>query len=101
MPYDALETLLEKLVLVMDAALAIKGVEDPRKNGVWWSAAGQSLLEGKGWQLSVEQQESLYKAFHIRNIVCKEPVYVEDVWKRICRELERYKGVCWKYMAHA
>lgn len=98
MPYDALEGLLEKLVLVMDAALAIKGVEDPRKNGVWWSAAGQSLLEGKGWQLSAEQQESLYKAFHIRNIVCKEPMYVEDVWKCICRELERYKGVCWKYM---
>jgi hypothetical protein len=97
-PYDSLESLLETLVLCMDASLALKDIVDPRKDGVWSSMAGQGLLEGKGWQLSVEQQERLYAVCCIRDTLCKEPQYVEDVWKKVCVGLERYKGVCWKRM---
>jgi hypothetical protein len=101
MPYDSLERLLEILVLVMDASLALKDIADPRKDRVWADMAGLALLEGKGWQLSVDQQERLYSVFSIPNTFCKEPHYVEDVWKKICIELERYKGTCWKrMMAH-
>jgi hypothetical protein len=98
MPYDLLEKLLENLVLVMDASLGLKDSSDPRKDTVWFTMAGFALLEGKGWQLSVEQQERLYSVFGIRDILCKEPQYVEDVWKKVCVGLERYKGACWKRM---
>jgi hypothetical protein len=82
----------------MDASLVLKAIEDPRKNSVWASMAGSALLDGKGWQLSVEQQEMLLFVFGITDMVCKEPQYVEDVWKKICSGLERYKGYCWRRM---
>ena len=100
MPYDSLEHLMKVLVLVMDTSLLFKGssIKNPCKNTIWQEAAGKSLLDGKGWQLSVEQQESIYTTFRISEIICKEPMYVEDVWKTLAQCLERYKGPCWKYM---
>jgi hypothetical protein len=98
MPYDMLEALLEKLVLVMDASLVLGSIEDPRKNKIWSSMAGVALLDGKGWQLNVEQLDTLYSVFQIKDVISKEPLYVEDVWKKLCGYLERYKGKCWKAM---
>jgi hypothetical protein len=97
-PYDTLDFLLKRLIHIMDASLALKKVEDPRKHLGWSSMAGWALLNGRGWKLSVEEQELLYSTFQITDIVCKEPMYVEDVWTILCIKLERYKGVCWKRM---
>jgi hypothetical protein len=99
MPYSSLEKVLEILVLMMDASLKFQKVEDPRKDGVWSTMAGQALLEGKSWHMSVEQQSRLYAIFRITNTIVKEPQYVEDVWKKVCGALEVYKGECWKRMA--
>jgi hypothetical protein len=101
MPYSSLEKVLEILVLVMDASLKFQKIEDPRKDAVWGAMAGQALLEGKSWHMSVEQQSRLYAIFRITNTIVKEPQYVEDVWKKVCGALEAYKGECWKRMAMA
>ena len=57
-PYESLEEVLKGLVLVMDAALRIKEVEKPQGYNEWVGAAGEALLLGRGWNMSVEQQRA-------------------------------------------
>jgi hypothetical protein len=97
MPYDKLEEIMRGLVLVMDASLKIKKVADPRVCKVWQIAAGEALLHGKGWFISVEQQCAIYNAFQIKKSP-KEPTYIVDWLQGFFRDLEQYKGKCWKCM---
>jgi len=100
MPYESLEEVLRGLVLVMDAALRIKDIEKPQGCADWISAAGQALMLGRGWNVSVEQQRAVYKAFHLTELDDpKEPVNVVDWLRSLFVALEKYKGRCWSRMA--
>jgi hypothetical protein len=98
MSYNNLEEILHGLVLVMDCALQIKKVADPKQCLAWQEAAGQALLEGQGWSVSIEQIEYLMKAFHIFDFVPKEPMNVVDVLKLFFGALSSKKGKCWELM---
>jgi hypothetical protein len=102
MPYESLEKVLKGLVLVMDAALRIKQVEKPQDYKEWISAAGQALLLGRGWSISVEQQRCILSAFRITELDDpKEPVNVVDWLRGFFVALEKYKGKCWSRMMAA
>jgi hypothetical protein len=102
MPYESLEEVLRGLVLVMDAALHMKNVEKPQGNNDWISAAGQALMLGRGWNVSVEQQRAVYKAFRLTDVNSpKEPVNVVDWLRSLFVALEKYKGRCWLRMMSA
>lgn len=98
MSYNNLEEVLYGLILVMDCALQIKQVSDPRHCSAWQEAAGQALLEGQGWSVSVEQIECLMKAFHIYSFIPKEPMNVVEVLKLFFSFMESKKGKCWELM---
>ena len=97
MPYDKLEEVMRRLVLVMDVSLKIKKVANPRICKSWQEAAAEALLKGQGWCIGVDQQRDLYDAFQIK-IPPKEPVYVVEWLDDFFRQLEEYKGKCWNYM---
>jgi hypothetical protein len=97
MAYDKLEKVMRGLVLVMDSSLKIKKAPNPRMCKSWQIAAGEALLYGQGWCLSVEQQADIYNAFQI-HIDPKEPMYVIDWLQGFFKTLEQYRGKCWKMM---
>jgi hypothetical protein len=98
MSYENLEEVMKLLVLVMDSSLKIQHVENPVKNSVWKSAAGQALLEGAAWQMSVIQLEAVFQSFKIQDVIHKEPLYVTDALKLLHQHLESRRGECCKLM---
>jgi hypothetical protein len=97
MPYEKLEEVMRALILVMDTSLKIKQVTDPRNCKEWQMAAGEALLKGQSWYISVEQQTALYNVFQIQ-VFPKEPLNVVDWLNDFFRELKKYQGKCWKWM---
>ncbi len=96
--YENLEEIMKLLVLVMDCALKFRDVPNPVKNSVWKVSAGQALLEGAAWQLSVTQLESVFQIFQIYDVIHKEPLHVTDALKKLFQTLESRRGECWKLM---
>ncbi len=99
MPYDQLETLLRYFILSMDTSLHLQTCTNPVKHPVWISAAGTALLEGKGWMLTVEEQDCFCKQFGICDWLAKEPISVIDFVPAFMECLGRYRGICWARMA--
>ena len=98
MPYEQLEVLLRYFVLIMDTSLRLQTCTNPVKHPIWISAAGTALLEGKGWMLTVEEQDYFCKIFRIEDWLTKEPIAVTDFVPVFMERLSRYKGPCWKRM---
>jgi hypothetical protein len=99
LPIYSLKTILQKLVILMDASLTIKGkIQNPVENLCWQSCAEDALYYGHGWRLDISQQECINKLFHLYHLIPKEPVYVEDFLQGLFKELENYKGHCWRLM---
>lgn len=98
MPWDSLEELMMRLVIVMDCSLAIQTIENPVRNKVWQGAAGEALLEGRAWNMSLEQMELIGKVFGIKNWIHKEPLGVCEFLQGLFSRLDGMKGQCWKLM---
>jgi hypothetical protein len=98
MSYDNLEEVMKMLVLVMDCSLTMKQVENPVKNVDWISSAGQALLYGPGWQVSVSQLEAVFQTFQIYDVIHKEPLYVTDALQKLFQHLNSRRGECYKLM---
>jgi hypothetical protein len=97
--FKDLKDVLKMLVTLMDVSLSINGkIENPVENFVWQSCAEDALYNGYGWKLSINQQEILYKTFKIYHKVPKEPIIVDDFLQDLFKELQIYKGECWKLM---
>ncbi len=87
-----------RLVIVMDCSLAIQTIENPVRNKVWQGAAGEALLEGRAWNMSLEQMELIGKVFGIQNWIHKEPLGVCEFLQGLFSRLDGMKGQCWKLM---
>ena len=98
MSWESLEELLLRLVLVMDCSLSMRSAENPVHNKVWQEAAGFALLEGRAWNMSLEQMETIGKVFSIHNWIHKEPLGVTDFLQGLFSRLDGRKGICWKRM---
>jgi len=98
MAWEHLEEVMMRLVILMDCSLAIQTIENPVRNKVWQGAAGEALLEGKAWRLSLEQMETIGKVFGIQNWIHKEPLGVCEFLQGLFIHLEGMKGQCWKLM---
>lgn len=98
MPWDALEEVLHRLVIVMDCSLQIQSVENPVRDPVWQSAAGEALLEGRAWMVSLDHMERFAKVFGIVNWIHKEPLGVTEFLQGLFARLNGRKDVCWKLM---
>jgi hypothetical protein len=99
MPTGSLKEVLENLVKIMDASLQLKEFpENPVENSIWQTCAEDSLYHGFGWKLTTEQQEILYKTFGIYHVIPKEPIFVNEFLEEFFKELDVYKGKCWKLM---
>lgn len=98
MSWEHLEEVMLRLVIMMDYSLSIQTVENPVRSKVWQGAAGQALLEGRAWNMSLEQMETIGKVFGISNWIHKEPLDVCVFLQRLFTRLEKIKGKCWKWM---
>lgn len=98
MSYENLEEIMKMLILVMDCALKIQHVPNPVKNSVWKVSAGQALLEGSAWQLSVAQLETVFQIFKIQDVIHKEPLHVTEALRNLFQNLESRRGECCKLM---
>lgn len=98
MSYESLEEVLKGLVLVMDAALKIKTVGKPQGCTEWQTAAGQALLKGRHWNISISQQKTICDAFKISELKLSEPMPIADWLCSFFQALQKYKGRCCERM---
>lgn len=98
MPYDKLEEVMKRLILLMDYSLQTKKLPNPTKCVLWQSWAEEALLEGTAWQISVESCEYIFKLFGLYKTVLKEPYYIQEFLEILFKNLESFKGKCWNLM---
>jgi hypothetical protein len=96
MSNEHLEKVLEEVVQVADWSLVHPLTQDPRTNETWHKIATKSLLEGKGYVVSLEEIETVCKNIFI-NDSPKSSLMVQDALEWILQRLPK-NGFCWKKM---
>jgi hypothetical protein len=95
MSWDCVKRVLEQLVLLGDRVAPLGLVEKPQEDLGWQEAAGQALLEGRAWKVSVAYQNRLRRILGWLESV-KEEKFVEEALEEIYQWLPR--GQIWKLM---
>jgi hypothetical protein len=93
MPWTSVKRVLEQLVLLGDRIASVGLVDKPQTDLAWIEAAGQALLEGRAWKVSVTFQNRLRAILGWKESV-KEEKCVEEVLEEIYQWLPR--GEIWK-----
>lgn len=98
MPMAALREVLESVVLLMDIALAVDTVVDPRVQAVWQSAARSAIFDGERWIVEPEQWATFCRVFGI--LVEPPPSYEPaTVLKALVTAVKAQRaGLCWSLM---
>lgn len=73
LPFAALRSVLEQIVVLMDLSLDSGPIQDPRKIPLWQDMAYEALHHGSVWRISVDQMEALCSVLGIREQP-KEPM---------------------------
>jgi hypothetical protein len=90
-----LREVLEQVVVLMDVALGVKAVPDPRFDIQWIRAAGTSLYDGAAWHVSPEFMNVICRAFGVDPDV-KEPLGAVEALAWLMKALEGRRGACWR-----
>lgn len=96
MPMESLRTVLCQVVALMDAALRLRIVPDPRTDPRWQVAAGESLYYGPEWRVSPEYIGALGGAFGIDIVGAKEPMVPTVALTAVMDALRLLRGWCWQ-----
>jgi hypothetical protein len=96
MSNEHLEKVLEEIIQVADWSLVYPLTQDPRTNKTWHKIATKSLLEGKGYVVSLEEIETVCKNIFI-NDSPKSSLMVQDALEWILQRLPKH-GFCWEKM---
>lgn len=91
----ALRAVLEDIVVLMDIALRSPAIANPRGDVRWQRAAGEALLEGRGWRVGADYLLRLSEVLGLRGDPKEpRPVTVALTWLR--REFVALRGSCWQ-----
>lgn len=100
MPMASLRAVLCQVVALMDSALQLRAVPDPRTDPRWQMAAGESLYYGPVWHVGPEYLGALGAVFGIDIAGAKEPhlptVALTSVMDAL--HLQKGRGWCWQRM---
>jgi hypothetical protein len=98
LPLADLEVVLRQVVVLMDLAQEGFAVPDPRGDVQWCRAAGEALMEGRGWRSSPEQMNVLCAALRVGDRP-KEPWYAFQALQWLFdEELKGRRSYCWRSM---
>lgn len=90
-----LRVVLEQLVVLCDVALTVRGrhgiVANPRNSPSWVAAAGEALLEGRGWSVPAEYLNAVCEAAGGVS-EAKEPLSVTEALDWVIERLTRLRG---------
>lgn len=94
----SLRAVMEDLVTLMDIAQSSPTIPNPRGDVRWQRAAGEALLEGRGWRVGADYLLRLSEVLTLHGAEPKEPrpATVAITWLR--RELVGLRGACWQRM---
>jgi hypothetical protein len=97
LPFAALRSVLEQIVVLMDVSLESGSIPDPRVSVVWQNMAYEALHRGSAWSVSVVQMAALCSVLGIRGQP-KEPLDPRGAIAWLFEQLEGRKAFCWTNM---
>lgn len=98
MPMESLRAVLCQVVALMDAALRLPSVPDPRTDPRWQVAAGEALYYGPEWRVAPEYLGALGGVFGVDIAGAKEPMTPRAVLNALMEALRPQRGWCWRRM---
>jgi hypothetical protein len=94
----SLRAVMEDLVVLMDVTLATKTIPNPRRDVRWQRAAGEALLEGRGWRAGEDYLLRLCEVLGLHGSEPKEPRPATVAMRWLRSEWMWRRGACWRLM---